>query len=192
VWRTLDLDVAAGPEIQVLALGQFQHEFLDEGRDALVRAHPALHPLDAEYLARHLDLHVLLDDDLAREALPLSGFPLGHVAGFGRQDDATAFQDPHLALAAGPATATGGGNEQPGVGQRIEQLRADRRLQRPLLVDEDVDRTRGHQLRARGQDDEHQRQHDAGKHGHAEDDCEHGSLSCQPGRPFRAESPRKP
>ena len=79
VRRAFDLDVAPGPEIDVLALGQFQHQFLDEGRDVVVGPHLAAPLLDAEDFFGHLDLHVLLDVDLAGQTIALLGLSLGDV-----------------------------------------------------------------------------------------------------------------
>ena len=68
VRRTLDLDVAAGSEGHLFALRELEHELLDKGRDIAVRSNPAVPFADVEDLRRDLDLHVLLDLDLARQA----------------------------------------------------------------------------------------------------------------------------
>ncbi len=64
-----DLDVAAGPEIHDLALGQLEHELLDEGRDVPVRHDLATILFHAEYFVGYLDAHVLLDRNLARQSV---------------------------------------------------------------------------------------------------------------------------
>ena len=96
VGRTFDLDVAARAERDALALGQLEHEFLDEGRDVVVRADLARPALDAEDLVRNLDLHVLLDLHLAGEAAALAGFAAIDVPRLGRENRAAALVDRHL------------------------------------------------------------------------------------------------
>ena len=92
----------------------------------MVGAHGAFELLDLQDLVGDLDLHVLLDLDLAGEAVAFLGLLLGDVAGLGGQDVAAALE--HLALAhgAGAAAAAGGGQEDVLLGQGGEQGRAGR------------------------------------------------------------------
>ncbi len=69
VRRAFDLNVAAGPEVDDLALGQLEHEFLDEGRDVVVGPHGTGPLTDAEHGLRDTDAQVVRDGDLTRESL---------------------------------------------------------------------------------------------------------------------------
>src|SRR5690606_16605621 len=170
VLRRFQLDITAGTEIHVLALRQLQHQFLDEGGDVVIGNNLALPLLHAEELFRHLDLHILLDRDLAGQAPAVVDLALGEVAFLGRQDIATAFQHLALALRAGTTATTGRGQEDALPGQRLQQLATglgSNALLR-VVVDLDVDITGADQARTGGKDDCHQRQDNAGKHEHTE------------------------
>ena len=144
----------------MLAFGQLEHQFLDEGRDVVVGAHRALPLLHAEDLFRDLDLHVLLDCDLTGQPLALAGLALVDVAGFGREDRATAFEDLDPALCAGTATAAGRTDEELRARERIQQFAADRHFDCLLVVDVDLHAAGRDQLGACAENHEHQQQHD--------------------------------
>ena len=94
VRRALDLDVAAGAERHLLALGQLQHQLLDEGGDVVVRDRTLhSHLRTPKTSGGDLDLHVLLDLDLAGEPAALARLAAGDVAGLGGQQGAAAFLD---------------------------------------------------------------------------------------------------
>jgi len=107
VFGCFDLDVAAGAEIDILPFGQFEDQRLDEGRDVFVGANRALPLLDAEDLFGNFDIHILLDRNLTRKAVPTGCFAFGDVAFFGRQDRTAAGVNFHPALGTGPPAAAG-------------------------------------------------------------------------------------
>jgi hypothetical protein len=180
VGRALDLDVAAGAEGDDLALGELEDELLDEGGDAVVGLDVALPLAHAEDLGVDLDLHVLLDLDLAGQAAALAGLALGDVAELGGVDAAAAALDDDLADAAGALAAAGGGDEDLVAGQGVEQGVAGGHAQRVggVVVDADRDGLAVDQLGLRGQEDEHEGQDHEREHRHAEDDDGgHGACS---------------
>lgn len=67
VFRNVDLNVASRAELQMLAFGQLDDEFLDKGRHIAVRNHLALPFPDAEDGFGNLDLHILLYLDLTAQ-----------------------------------------------------------------------------------------------------------------------------
>ena len=188
VRRALDLDVAAGSERHLLALGKLQHQLLDEGRHVVVGAHPALPFANTEDLRLELDLHVLLDLHLARQATAGAGLAAADVRGLGRQQRAAAVMDVDLAHAAGSLAAAGGGNEDAVGGQRVEQRAAGRCHQGlvRIVVDGDGDVAAGHQLRL----GEQEHQHLGEDHQHEDRDCEEDGWHLS--TPLTAESRRRP
>ncbi len=165
-----DLDIAAGAEIQLRVLRQFQHQLLDEGGDVVIGAHAAFELLDAEYLGRHLDLHILLHHHLAGQPFARGGLAFVDMRGLGGQDIAASRVDLDAALTAGAAPAAGRGYEHSGVGQGVEQFQADRHGHVLFTVQGEGDVARGDQLGARQQDDAHQQQHDGGEQGDTQAD----------------------
>jgi hypothetical protein len=170
VRRRLQLDVAAGAEIDGLSLGQAQRQLLDEGGDVVVGFDRAFPLPDAEHLLGDDDLHVLLDRSLAGQPPALRHLTAGEVRFLGRQHLAAAGLDDALALAAGAAAAAGRGEKDLFRRQRLQQLAAGRNGDRLLAVDLDGDIARGDQTRAREQDDGHQSQHDRREHADADKD----------------------
>ncbi len=161
----LDLDVAAGPEVEVGTLGKLQHQFLDEGRDTAIGAYPAFPLADREDLRIQFELHVLLDVDLAGEAVAFFRLPLGDVRGFGRQDVAAAGLDLDLALGAGPAATTGRRDEDEVVAEHTEQFvaRVDGEALLLVSVDAESDLPGRDQPRPGDQDKYHQQHDDHGE-----------------------------
>jgi len=84
VRRAINLYVAAGTKIEFLTIGQCQHELLDEARDIAIRFDGALVALHAEHFVRNLHLHVLLDRNLAGQAVVLGRFTLVQKRGLSR------------------------------------------------------------------------------------------------------------
>src|SRR5690554_6271 len=164
VRRALQLDVAAGTEVHVLAFGQTQGQLLDEGRHVRVGLYSAFPLLDPEDLLRNPDLHVLLDRCLARQTPALAGLALVDVGLLVGQHLAAAAFHYALALGAGSTTAAGGGQENAIVSQGAQQLATGRNGNGLLPVDLDVHIATGNQTRARKQNHYHQCQHDAGEH----------------------------
>jgi hypothetical protein len=109
--RGFHLHEAAGAEVDFLALGQLEHQFLDEGGDVVVGDDLALPLLDLEELRRHDDLHVALDRTWQARRKPSRTSLAGEVVDLGRQDVATAVEHLAPALAAGAAAAAGRGQE---------------------------------------------------------------------------------
>ena len=133
----VDLDVLAGLELDVLALGEFHREFLDEGSHVLVGDDLAFQLLHAQGRLGNLDLEVVLDLDLAAEAPVVLDLFAGEETGLGGEDLAAAFQDADLALAAVGLSAASGGKEDALVGQGVHQVTALRDVQH-LLATVDV------------------------------------------------------
>ena len=155
-----DLDVATGAEVHFFALGQFQHQFLDEGRDVVVGADFAFPLLDAEDFLGDFDFHVLLDRDLTGQAVAAGGFALGDMAFLSRQDGAAARVDFHPALGAGAAAAARRGDEQFLFGQRLQQLATGGDFDRLFAVDRDRDIAGRDQSRAGDEDQGDQHDND--------------------------------
>src|SRR3989344_5651810 len=162
--RALQLHVATGAEVDVLALGQTKRQLLDEGGHVGIGLHRALPLLHAEDFFRDLDLHVRLDRGLAGQTPSLTGLTTGEVRLLGGQHLAATALDDALALRAGTAAATGGREEDVVGSQGLQQLAAGRHGDGSLTVDFDGHVAAGHQLGARSQDDHHQRKHDGGEH----------------------------
>ena len=138
--RNVNLDVATRQEVEVLALGELDDEFLDERRHVVVRNHFALPLLDAEDLVGHLDLHVVLDLHLATKAPVVSDLLAVEETRFGRKDFTSALEDLALAHATGSATAAGRGKEYFLASERA-QKRAARLHFDDIAVDLKLDRT---------------------------------------------------
>ena len=168
VRRTFDLDVAAGAEIELLALGQGQHELLDEACDVAVGDDRGLPALDAEDFVGNLHVHVLLDRHLAGQTVMLGRIPLVDRRRLGRQDRATTRQHAHAALAAGAAATAGRRDEELVVGKHLEQLAAGLDRQFLFIVNDDIDVAGCNQLRASNQNDEDQYQYDGRKQANAQ------------------------
>ena len=122
VGRALQLHITAGAKVHAFPLGQLEHQFLDEGRDVVVGLNGALPLLDSEHFLGNLNFHVLFDRGLAGQTPAVMGFPAGEVGFLGGQHGAAALGDHALALGAGSAAATGGGQEQVGVRQGSQQF----------------------------------------------------------------------
>ncbi len=118
------MNVTSGLEVDLLTLGQFQHQFLDERGHVLVGAYRAFPFLGLEYLGRYFDLHVLFDSYLAAQAIPFLGFSVVDMRLFRIENLSSAFQDLHYTLGAGPSTAARAGNEDPFLGKRAQQFPA--------------------------------------------------------------------
>ena len=171
--RALQLHIAAGAEVHVLALGELKRQFLDEGGDVGVRDHLALPLLHAEHILGDVNFHVLFDRRLARQAPAFIGFATGEVGRLGRQHGATSLVDNALALGAGAATATGGRQEDVVGRQGLQQLAARGNLDFLFVVDEDGHVTGSDQAGPGSQDDRHQRQHHRREHHDTKNDRFH-------------------
>ena len=83
VRRALDLNIAAGLEVDIFAGRNFQHQFLDKRCHVAVRADRALPFLHIENLGIDMNLHVLLDRHLATQPNLLAKLLAGHKVALG-------------------------------------------------------------------------------------------------------------
>ena len=81
----LDLDIAAGLEIQGFARRQFQHQFLDEGCDVIVRTNSALPLFNAEHIFRYPYFQILENGHLAGKSLTFKRFTFVDQGRLGRK-----------------------------------------------------------------------------------------------------------
>ncbi len=103
----------------------------------------------------------------------IGGIALVDDRGLGRQDGAAAGHNAHPALTAGAAAAAGRRHEQPGIGQALHQLGADRNRELHFVVDRYRDVADRNQFAARGEDDENQQQDDGREQADAQHNLQH-------------------
>ena len=122
------------------SLRKFHGELLDEGGHVLVGDDLALKFLDAEGRLRNLDLHVLLDLDLAAESETILDLPAAEEAGLGRENGAATLKNLNLALTAVRLSAASGRKEDLLVGESMEKVTALRNVKSLLaIVDVNLD-----------------------------------------------------
>ena len=124
VFRNVDLNVASRTELQVLAFGQLDDEFLDKGRHIAVRNHLALPFLDAEDGFGNLDLHIFLYLDLTTQTPFLGLLPTREEVDLSGQNVAAALEHLTAAHAARSAAAASRREENSVVTERREQRAA--------------------------------------------------------------------
>ncbi len=163
----LKLNVTTCSEVHAFTLRQAQHQFLDEGRDVLVRFDRTLPLLHAKDFFRHLNLQVLLYRSLTRKPPALGRLAPGKVRFFCRQHGTAALFYNALTLRAGAAATAGAGEKQIGVSEGLQQLAAGRHFDRALAIDFNADVATGNQSASRREDHQHQRQDDCGEHASA-------------------------
>ena len=103
----------------------------------LIRHDGTVVALDAEYLVRHLHLHVLFDRNLAGQAVVVRRVALVDQRQFGRQDRPASREHLHPALSTGAAAATSRRHEQVGVGKSLHELGAYRNAERHFVINHD-------------------------------------------------------
>ena len=160
VGRAFHLHVTAGAEVHRPAGRRLEHQFANERRQHARRADPAFPALHAQHRFRDPDGQVPVHGDLAGEAHTGLAVPAVDVRGLGGQQRSAAGRDRDAALPAGAAAAAGRGQEQAVAGQRLEQARAARGLDDPLVVDGDLHRAARQDPGARQQHQQRQRHHD--------------------------------
>lgn len=104
--RYLDLGIAAGDEVHVLASGELHFEFLDEGGDVPVADDGAFVFLDAEDAGRESQFEVFLHFHLTSETPSFLNLFSVEEAHLGGEDAASTFDDTTAALSAGALAAT--------------------------------------------------------------------------------------
>lgn len=178
VGRRFDLNVAAGPEIDLFACRQFQHQLLDEAGDIAVGAHLTLPFADGKDFRRQFDSQILLDADLAGQPHPLPGLAAVDVPRLRRQNGTAALLHPDQTLPAGAAAPAGRRDVNPLRAKGLQQLAAGADFERLLLilVDDDSDLAARHEKIARRHDQGDEKQDDAGKKRDAEYDFKHGKI----------------
>ena len=193
--RHVHLDVAAGLEVEGLALRQADDELLDEAGHVVVGDDLALPLLDAEDLFGDLDFHVLLDLHLATEAPVVGDFLAGEVGFFRREDGSATGRDLATALHAGATSTTGGGQEHAGIAEGGEQRAAAFHLEGALAIDDQLEGAAGGQPGLREQKQADQQQDDGqeerdgeknrGAHDLAQISMPMKAMKAMPMRPVR-------
>jgi len=135
-----DLDVATGPEIDILTFRKLKNEFLDESGHVMVASNLARPLLCVEGFRRHFHRHVVLDGDLAAQPLTLSCLFLVDVVLLRGENFSPAIAYLDLALGTGTAASAGTADEHARVCQGTEQLAAGWYFDCFLLVDDDFHR----------------------------------------------------
>ena len=105
--RDVDLDIAAGLEVDLFAFGQLQNKLFDKVGHAVVGFDFADPFLGLKHLGRYFNVHVLLDRHLTGQPIPLAGLSFGNVRQFGGQDVAAPLVHLYQTLTAGAAAAAG-------------------------------------------------------------------------------------
>ncbi len=163
--RALDLDVAAGAEVDLLAGRKVQLDLPYKGRDIAGRAHRAAPPADLEHLAGKRDGHLLPQLQLAGQTPAPQRLAPVDVHGFGRQEGGSTRLHTHAARPARAPPPARGGQEDPGPGQGREQratgLGED--VVRPAAVDGHPHRPARGQERSSPGEEAHQDQHHEGE-----------------------------
>ena len=124
IFGDINLDVFTGLEVNVLALGETDGEFLDEGGHVLVGDNLAFQLLHAQGAFRNGNLDVVFYLHLATQAPAFLNLLAGEEARFGGEDGAAAFNDLQFALAAVGLAAAGGGEEDAVIGQGVHHITA--------------------------------------------------------------------
>ena len=173
--RRLNLDIAAGAEIELLPGREFEDQLLDKGGAVGVGADFTAPLADGKDLRRQLQRQILLDPDLAGQTITFPRHPFVDMGGLGRQDITAAGRNLHLALTAGAAAATSGRDKDLMVGEDGQQLAAGRdgdALGR-ITIDGEDDLPLREKTGAGQQDQGDQRHDNPGKHQDAEEDGAH-------------------
>ncbi len=130
----VDLDVFSGLELEMLAFGEPDGEFLDEGGHVLVGDNFALEFLDAQGGVGNRDLEIFLNLHLASETHAVLNLLAVEESLFGGEDLAAALEHLHLALAAVGLAAAGRGEEDLLVRQGVHQIASLGHLENLLSV----------------------------------------------------------
>ena len=109
------------------------------------------------------DLHGLFDRDLAGEPIALERFLAGDVAALDRQDTPAPLVDLDGTQRAGAAPSAGRGDEDPLIGETIQQFSTRLSGEGFLAVDRDGEVPAGHQLGPDPHDPGHHRDEDGGE-----------------------------
>ena len=154
----------------MLALGQCDDKFLDEGGDVVIGDDGAVPLLDAKDGLRYADLHIVLHLDLAGEAPVILDLLAGEVGHLGGEDLASALHHLAAALTAGALTSAGGGEEDALVLERIEERAAHGYGVGLVVIDRHLDVADLHELRLGEEEDDDEEQDDDEEDDHARQD----------------------
>ena len=140
IFGDIDLDIAAGAEVEMLASGELHYELLDECGHVLVAYHLALEFLDTEDALGNEDFEVLAHLYLASEPPVVLLLLAGEESHLGGQDAAAAGEHLAFAHAAASAASAGRGQEYLLVGEGCQQGRAGIDIEDSLpVVDVNLD-----------------------------------------------------
>ena len=156
----LNLCVAAGHEVHVLAGRQLHLELLDEGGHVAVRDHGALVFLDAEDALGELEAEVFLHLHLASESPAFLYLLAAEVGRLGGEDAAAAFDDAAFALAARAFATAGRGEVDAGLAEGADEGAARRYGHFFVVVDGNLHVALRYELGAQDEQCRHQQQDD--------------------------------
>jgi len=179
--RRHDLDVGPGPETPGLALGQGQHDLLDQRRDGSGQADDARPGFREQQIRGHGDRQIVAHHHLAGEADAVRYVGLAQRRPLNRQNvPGAGYGHPAQPTGAGPTTACG--QMHAAMFQCAQQFFPEAGVQDPLAVHGDAREPPGHQHRPGAQYDEGQRHDQSGEHRTAEKDLRHRRLIRTPVR----------